>query len=109
MRTEAGWVLLDWEETAGGYPPFFDLFHYVVQAHALLGRPSRRDIAAGLAGDGWIGRSIRAYADGAGGDPSEARVRFHQYLSQSNERLDAADPAHRSALRARGRLWTLGT
>jgi len=109
MRTEAGWVLLDWEETAGGYPPFFDLFHYVVQAHALLGRPSRRDIAAGLAGDGWIGRSIRAYADGAGGDPSEARVRFHQYLSQSNERLDAADPAHRSALRARGRLRTLGT
>jgi thymidylate kinase len=109
MRTEAGWVLLDWEETAEGYPPFFDLFHYVVQAHALLGRPSRRNIAAGLAGDGWIGRAIRAYADGAGADPSEARVRFRRYLLQSNERLDVADPAHRSALRARGRLWMLGT
>jgi thymidylate kinase len=109
MRTEAGWVLLDWEEAADAYPPFFDLFHYLVQAHALLGRPSRRDIAAGLAGDGWVGGAIRAYADGAGADPSEARARFRQYLSQSNERLDATDPAHRSALRARSRLWTLGT
>src|SRR5439155_10799990 len=39
LRTANGWTLIDWEYSWEGAPPFFDVFHFFVQAHWLLGRP----------------------------------------------------------------------
>jgi hypothetical protein len=105
MRTDGGWVLLDWEE-AGAGPPFFDLFHYLVQAHSLIGHPSQRALAEGLQGRGWIGKSIRAYANGAGMGGRDVLPWFRLYLAESGRRLSPQRPDHRSALRARSGLWT---
>lgn len=59
------WYLVDWEMADDQGIPFFDIFHYVVLSHAMLHRPSRRQILDGLVGRGWVGAAVRAYADGA--------------------------------------------
>ena len=66
LRTREGWVLLDWEEATAECGAFFDISHYLVQGHALLGHPTRRALTAGLHGGGWVGRALAAYASGAG-------------------------------------------
>ncbi len=104
FKTSSGWCLLDWEEAGEEAPPFFDLFHYLVQAHALLGRPSRPAILRGLRGRGWTGRVIEAYSSAAGVPSGDARKHLIDYLgaSQENLRLDKADG--RAGLRARRAL-----
>ena len=73
MRVEGGWMLLDWADATLEATPFLDPLHYLVQAHALLGRPSAATIVEGLAGAGWVGDALRAYATAAGLDPAAAR------------------------------------
>jgi hypothetical protein len=80
LRTDDGWVVVDWEAAWDGAPPFFDLFHYVVQAHWLLRRPHAGELLEGVGGKGPLGRTISAYAAGAGLDPADARAELERYL-----------------------------
>jgi hypothetical protein len=67
LRTADGWVLIDWEDAAAAEAPFLDLCHYLVQGHAMLGRPSRQAVLDGFRDQrGWVGLAVAAYADGAG-------------------------------------------
>jgi hypothetical protein len=85
LPTEEGWILLDWEETREGAPPFFDLFHYLIQAHALIGLPSRRELLAGVAGGGWVGAAIQAYAGTAGLRVSSVPSLLRSYVRDREE------------------------
>jgi Phosphotransferase enzyme family len=85
LRTERGWALVDWEAWDVA-PPFYDLFHYLLQGHVLLGRPSRRTLLAGIGQRNWVGDAIRAYAKAAELSAEDAPGRFRSYLEWSAER-----------------------
>ncbi len=104
FRTSKGWVVLDWEEATTDAPAFFDVFHYLVQAHALLGRPSARALLRGIHGNGWVGAALLAYADAARIDIADVRPAFTGYLEWSSTRLPREAPDGRRGLRARRRL-----
>jgi len=94
FRTRSGRTLLDWEEARQGAPPFFDLFHYLVQAHALLRHPpTRQQLLAGIEGRGWVGRAILAYASGAEVRFVEAMKYFRAYLEESSRLVQQGTPA----------------
>jgi aminoglycoside phosphotransferase (APT) family kinase protein len=80
LRTESGWVLIDWEAATDAAPPFFDACHFLVQSHSLLGRPSMDELVRGFGqGEGWIGSALHSYADGAGltgVDPERSLVSY---------------------------------
>jgi hypothetical protein len=79
-----GWLLADWEDaTADGWP-FEDPFHWLVQSHALLGRPSRRSLLDGVHGTGWVGRALDAYATAAGLEQVVRRDAFRAYLERTS-------------------------
>jgi hypothetical protein len=84
LASGGSWVLVDWEVSLDDAPPFFDVFHYLVQGHALLGRPAHQDLLAGLDGRGWIGEAIAAYARGAGLPRELARPSFERYLEHTS-------------------------
>jgi hypothetical protein len=105
LRSRDGWVLLDWEDPdwrAEG--PFQDLFHYLVQAHALLGRPSRRALLAGLRGRGWIGAAIEAYRGEARCSSDDVMSSFLTYLKNSLLRVDLSVPEGAKQVRVRAEL-----
>lgn len=83
MQTSAGWALLDWEEARADAPPYADPFHFLVQGHALLGRPHAEEILDGLEGRGWIGRALGAYAHAARLDGVDPREALSEYLGRS--------------------------
>jgi len=99
-----GWVLLDWEDARSDAPPFYDLFHFIVQSHALLRRPRTRAILEGLSGRGWIGEAIDAYASGAGVDRRAAREHLTVYLRASLASLDPAERNGQAGIEARQHL-----
>lgn len=80
LRTEEGWVLIDWEEATDTAAPFFDPCHHLVQSYSLLGRPSLDELVTGFRQEnGWIGGALRSYADGAnlhGLDPEPFLVSY---------------------------------
>lgn len=86
LRTSEGWVLLDWEEATTDGEAFFDIFHYLVQGHALLGHPTLRRLTAGLRGGGWVGRALAAYAVGGELDLERVPAAFTSYLDWSMSR-----------------------
>jgi aminoglycoside phosphotransferase (APT) family kinase protein len=105
LRTEAGWMVLDWEDARDDAPPFFDVFHYLVQAHALLRHPSRNELIRGLnTGDGWVGSALRAYGEAAGVPPFRAIDFFPQYLEATLVTLDARTRDGRRGIAARRAL-----
>lgn len=105
LQTQDGWVLIDWEDASAEQHPYFDLCHYLVQAHALLGRPSSRVLLEGFReGKGWVGRTVRAYADGAGVPAGQAEAALRSYLISSPARLRPRTSAERDGLTARRRL-----
>jgi hypothetical protein len=105
LRTEAGWMVLDWEDARDDAPPFFDVIHYLVQAHALLGHPSRRELLQGLTtGDGWVGSAVRAYGTAARVAPFRAVELFPQYLQSTITTLDARTRDGRRGIVARRSL-----
>jgi hypothetical protein len=104
LETDDGWTLVDWEGFMAEGPPFYDLFHYVVQSHTLLGRPSTESIVAGLRGEGWIGRAVGAYAESAGLPPTSAREWLMSYLEQSTRTVGSGPRMERAAVGARRRL-----
>jgi hypothetical protein len=95
---------VDWEATDDLAPPFTDLFHFVVQAHALLKRPRRGTVLRGLDGHGWIGRAIRAYSESAELAPDTAVECFRAYLTASMDKLDLATHPGRIGWTARKQL-----
>jgi len=106
LRTSDGWVLVDWEEAGPGAPPFYDLAHYVVQAHVLLGTPSLEELTPGDSGPRWMRDAIEAYSAGSGQPVSAWRVHFGDYLRVSAERLDPSDVTDAKAIVARQRILT---
>jgi hypothetical protein len=87
LQTSRGWALVDWEDADETGPAFYDLFHYLVQAHLLLGRPTRRTLLAGVRHQrGWVGDSVMAYAQAARLDHADLPAQFESYLVLSAER-----------------------
>jgi thymidylate kinase len=78
------WTLVDWEVFMEQAPPFFDVFHYLVQAHSLLGRPERDELLAGVRGRGWVGDAIAAYGEGAGVPLQLVPSSFQRYLEHTS-------------------------
>ena len=80
LRGQERWYLIDWSDARVDAPPFTDLWHYIVQAHALLGRPSKNEILEGFVERGWVGAAIAAYAHGAGLRRQDAYTHLLPYL-----------------------------
>jgi glycosyltransferase involved in cell wall biosynthesis len=92
LGRDGTWTLLDWEDARADAPPFFDVFHFLVQSNQELLFPRRSAIVNGILGGGWIGRVVGAYAEGAGIPVETARAHFEQYLSESRSSLDPLAP-----------------
>jgi hypothetical protein len=81
LWTGGDWVLIDWEEASDTALPFYDVCHYLVQSHALLGRPALPEILRGFQhGDGWVGSALRSYAREADVRPADAESLLVSYL-----------------------------
>ncbi|MGI8940337.1 MAG: phosphotransferase [Actinomycetota bacterium] len=104
LKTGEGWVVLDWESAEPNGPAWHDLWHYIVQGHALLRRPSVSAIKRGLEGQGWVGAALRAYSEGAGLSPRGASASLPAYLRASMTTLDPTTPDGKRGLEARRRL-----
>jgi hypothetical protein len=104
LATDEGWALIDWENARDRGSPFSDLAHYLVQAHALLGRPSRPQLVSGLRGAGWVAATIGAYAAGAHLSAGDAPEFFIDYLKASTRTLDTRTAEGRAGWRARRQL-----
>jgi aminoglycoside phosphotransferase (APT) family kinase protein len=104
LRTDRGWGLVDWEEAHDQGMPFFDLFHYLILAHLNLERPSQKALLEGLRGQGWVARSIEAYAEGAKLRVEDARRFLISYLEFPGRRLDVSTPAGRGLVEGHRRL-----
>lgn len=93
LRVTSGWVLVDWEHARRDAPAFQDVLHFLTQGHAMVGRPDRGELLAGLRhGDGWVGGAVRAYAAGAGLRPETALDSLRVYLSTAQDVLRPAGP-----------------
>ena len=104
LRTDGGWMLIDWEDAGVSLPPFFDVFHFLVQTHVLLGRPSYDALKRALDGEGESGAALVAYAEAAGLALESASGHFVRYLELSRQRFDPATQEGRIALQARQNL-----
>lgn len=104
LATPAGWYLIDWEEQRSDGAPYEDVFHYLVQSHALLRRPSARSLLRGLQGEGWVGKALDAYRDAAGLHQHDRRTLFIDYLARSADQMDSSARDGRIGLEARRRL-----
>ncbi|MGH9890402.1 MAG: hypothetical protein ACREA0_00140 [bacterium] len=105
LRSGDRWILIDWEQARDDAPPFFDVFHYILQSHVLLRRRPPRALLDDLATRrGPVGAAVKAYADGAG-IPSGTAVDFlPAYLEESSRGLDPESRSGRAGLRARREL-----
>lgn len=104
LRTDRGWMLIDWEDAGVSLPPFFDVFHFLVQTHVLLGKPSYDDLKRALVGKGESGAALVTYAEAAELDLRAAPSHFVRYLELSQLRFDSATKEGRIALQARQNL-----
>jgi hypothetical protein len=102
LRTETGWGVVDWESFQSKAPPFFDLFHYLVQSNSELRRPLTQSILAGLKGKGWVGASIGAYAAGSEVHARESSHFLGEYLRISAPALNPE--ARRRGARVRSKM-----
>jgi thymidylate kinase len=104
LWTARGWCLVDWADARPDAPPFEDLFHHLLQAHALLGRPRADALLEGVRGRGPVADVIAGYADGAGIGTADVEERFVDHLRRSSRNLDPAAADERAGLRARAAL-----
>jgi hypothetical protein len=83
----------------------FDLFHYMVQSHSLLGRPTQREIEQALDhGRGSIARAMSSFVSGIRADRDSLNPEFVRYLKASIEMFDSRLPQHAVAIQARARF-----
>ena len=108
LHTGREWYLVDWEAAGPGYLSFHDVFHFLVQCHALLGRPSGQAILDGLDGHGWVGRNLAAYAAAAGLELETARDHLPAYLEGTMPAADARSDVRRGRAARRALLARLG-
>jgi aminoglycoside phosphotransferase (APT) family kinase protein len=92
LRMESGWGLVDWESFHTGAPPYYDLFHYLVQSNSQLRRPLIQTILDGLKGKGWVGGVIGAYAAGSEVDVRDSAHFLREYLLISAANLGQDAP-----------------
>lgn len=104
LRTATGWHLIDWAASRLEAPPYFDVLHYLVQGHALLGRPGRGALLRGLEGRGWIGEALLAYAGSSGCPTPLARRHLPDYLTSTARLLNPEREDEARGLAARHRL-----
>jgi hypothetical protein len=100
------WVLINWEAARTGVVAFFDLFHYLIEAHLVLCQPSVTALRQGLAGVGWVGSALEAYAEGAGVPRSDVDRFFALYLSEAAIMRSPSHVFTSELVRARRRLLT---
>lgn len=104
LEGEGGYVLVDWE-SAGPLPaPAWDLCHWLVQAHALLGRPRRGELLAALEGLGPFGEAVAGYLAEASVPLEELSRHIREHLERSRSGLDPRTPDGLRGLRAREAL-----
>ena len=106
IPTEREWGLVDWESFHTGAPPYYDLFHYLVQSNSELRRPLTQTILDGLKGKGWVGAAIGAYAAGSKVDARESSHFLREYLRISMAASDPEGPKRGARVRTKmlGRL-----
>jgi hypothetical protein len=104
LHSNDGWVLIDWERAAPAGSAFFDVFHFLVQSHCLLGRPSYSALVEGLEGRGSVGRVLLTYADAAGLDSNDMQSSFDAYLTDSRRYVRPQTRKGHQSLMARHRL-----
>jgi thymidylate kinase len=93
LKSDGGWVLVDWELARQETTAFFDICHWLTLVHSMLGRPSATAIEEGFQGRGWIAAVLHAYADAASVDVTEARAMLASYLMTEQARWLDLDPA----------------
>jgi hypothetical protein len=107
LKTESGWAVVDWENAAEEGVQFHDLSHYLVQAHALLGRPSEEALLEGFRRrTGSVGRAVVAYTEGAGIPADGAADALRTYLRASEASLHPRTAGERRGVQRRRRLLT---
>jgi thymidylate kinase len=104
LRTADGGVLCDWESARNDQVPFQDIFHFLVQSCALLGRPSTRSVRTGLYGRGWVGSVINAYSEAAGLASDSSTDALVNYLRESLDACDVNTREGRRGIRVRREL-----
>jgi hypothetical protein len=105
LRIKGGWVLLDWEHSSASRPPFFDLWHYLLQSHTLLGYPSTKDLIAALRGSpGWVREALVEYSRGCGRSSEQAIDYLDAYIEASSDQLAGQSKNERRGIDERMRL-----
>lgn len=104
LWTGSHWYLVDWSDARTDAPPFEDVFHFLVQAHALLGRPRRAELLEAFRGRGRTGAALRWYATGAQVDVGMARELLPDHLRRTLATLDRTAPHARRGVQAREAL-----
>lgn len=104
LKSGTEWVLIDWEDASERGHTWHDFWHYIVQGHALLNRPTVSTIRRGLGGRGWVGSALNAYAEGAAVSPIDASEALVSYLRTSMANLDTNTHDGAIGLDARRRL-----
>jgi hypothetical protein len=104
LWTGSRWVVGDWENARTDAPPFFDVLHWFVRSHSLLGKPRKSALVRGFRGAGWIGESLGAYAEGA--DLPDSQEALDEALDAyvAWERGQTVSPGSSERLRAVGRV-----
>lgn len=87
LETINGWSIAGWAEARPDGPPFYDVLHYLIESHVVLGRPTYDDLLDGLHGRGRVGRMIAAYAEGAGLEAGDVLRHLPAYLNSSERKL----------------------
>jgi energy-coupling factor transporter ATP-binding protein EcfA2 len=105
LWTGGDWVLIDWEEASDTAPPFHDLCHFLVQSHALLGRPTLPELLRGFQnGDGWVGSALRSYAREADVRPAHGESFLVSYLQATEASVRVGRKSEAAGLAARRTL-----
>jgi hypothetical protein len=103
LDTGSGWALVDWESSREEPLPGWDVWHHLIQAHALLGKPGRLEPTAPE-----VEAVLTAWARGAGVTVEDVGAALPTYLERSLAELDPARPDGRRGIRARERLLAGG-
>jgi hypothetical protein len=101
LWTGSAWYLVDWSDACSDAPPFEDVFHFLVQSHALLGRPGHAELLEAFHGRGRSGEAIRRYAAGAQLEVGMARALIADHLRRTLATLDRTAPHARHGTQAR--------
>jgi hypothetical protein len=105
LQAPEGWFLVDWEMADEHAVPFSDVFHYLVQSHGQLLRPSRKQLLDGVTGSGWVGAALEAYADGAGLPMTRLDEVFASYLHMNSRQADPTRHTDARGPEALRKLW----